>query len=73
MVSPTATAQRPKMAASLVPRERAAEAVQRHKPGSAGNGSVMRCWPVALAHWDDLDGLLRALSERLPAGKIMGE
>ena len=24
-------------------------------PWSAGNGSVMRCWPVALAHWDDLD------------------
>jgi ADP-ribosyl-[dinitrogen reductase] hydrolase len=38
--------------------ERAVEAVQRRRPGSAGNGSVMRCWPVALAHWDDLDRLL---------------
>lgn len=36
----------------------AVEAVQRAAPGSAGNGSVMRCWPVALAHWDDLDRLL---------------
>jgi ADP-ribosyl-[dinitrogen reductase] hydrolase len=26
---------------------------------SAGNGSVMRSWPVALAGWDDLDALLR--------------
>jgi ADP-ribosyl-[dinitrogen reductase] hydrolase len=34
------------------------EAVQRQRPDSAGNGSVMRCWPVALAHWDDLDSLL---------------
>ena len=28
------------------------------KPDSAGNGSVMRCWPVALAYWDDLEHLL---------------
>ena len=40
------------------PWAEAVEAVQRHKPDSAGNGSVMRCWPVALAHWDDLDPLL---------------
>jgi ADP-ribosyl-[dinitrogen reductase] hydrolase len=33
-------------------------AVQAENPWSAGNGSVMRCWPVALAHWDDLDRLL---------------
>lgn len=26
-------------------------------PNSAGNGSVMRCWPVALAWWDDPSGL----------------
>jgi len=38
--------------------EQAVEAVQRRRPESAGNGSVMRCWPVALAHWDDLDQLL---------------
>jgi ADP-ribosyl-[dinitrogen reductase] hydrolase len=38
--------------------ERAVNAAQRLKPDSAGNGSVMRCWPVALAHWDDLDRLL---------------
>ena len=36
----------------------AVDVVQRSKPDSAGNGSVMRCWPVALAHWDDLDSLL---------------
>ncbi len=36
----------------------AAESVQRRRPDSAGNGSVMRCWPVALAHWDDLAPLL---------------
>jgi len=34
------------------------EAVQRQNPDSAGNGSAMRCWPVALACWDDLDRLL---------------
>ena len=37
----------------------AASAVQVGRPDSAGNGSVMRCWPVALACWDDLDALLR--------------
>ena len=36
----------------------AVDAVQRAKPESAGNGSVMRCWPVALVHWDNLDSLL---------------
>jgi len=38
--------------------ERAVNAVQRGRPDSAGNGSVMRCWPVALARWNDLDRLL---------------
>lgn len=33
-------------------------AVQAGRPDAAGNGSVMRCWPVALAHWDDLPALL---------------
>ena len=36
----------------------AAGAVQAQYPEAAGNGSVMRCWPAALAHWDDLPGLL---------------
>src|SRR5512139_418865 len=31
------------------PWARASAAVQARNPGSAGNGSVMRCWPVALA------------------------
>lgn len=42
------------------PWEQAVTAVQREDPGSAGNGSVMRSWPVALAYWDDLEGLLAA-------------
>jgi ADP-ribosyl-[dinitrogen reductase] hydrolase len=40
------------------PWEAAVAAVQAENPSAAGNGSVMRCWPVALAHWDDLDRLL---------------
>lgn len=40
------------------PWQEAVERVQRLKPDSAGNGSVMRCWPVALADWDDLDQML---------------
>lgn len=36
----------------------AVEAVQRFNPDSAGNGSVMRCWPVALAWRTDLPRLL---------------
>jgi len=40
------------------PWEQAVETVQCQRPDSAGNGSVMRCWPAALAHWDDLDRLL---------------
>lgn len=31
----------------------AARIAQRQNPGSAGNGSLMRCWPVALAWWED--------------------
>ncbi len=38
--------------------EQAANAVQTAYPNSAGNGSLMRCWPVALARWDDLDTLI---------------
>jgi ADP-ribosyl-[dinitrogen reductase] hydrolase len=44
--------------ASGQPWGEAVDAVQRKNPDSAGNGSVMRCWPVALAYWDDLDQLL---------------
>ncbi len=44
--------------AAGVPWQQAVEAVQRRRPDSAGNGSVMRCWPVALAHWDDPKRLL---------------
>ncbi len=40
------------------PWEQAAATVQAENPGSAANGSVMRCWPVALADWDDLARLL---------------
>jgi ADP-ribosyl-[dinitrogen reductase] hydrolase len=40
------------------PRETAVTAVQARNSGAAGNGSLMRCWPVALAWWDDLGRLL---------------
>lgn len=40
--------------------DQATAAVQRADPQSAGNGSIMRSWPVALAYWDDLDGLVAA-------------
>jgi ADP-ribosyl-[dinitrogen reductase] hydrolase len=38
--------------------QQAVETVQRVKPDSAGNGSVMRCWPVALTYHNNLDLLL---------------
>ena len=38
--------------------EEAVEAAQKQNPDSAGNGSLMRAWPVAIAYWDDLDNLL---------------
>jgi ADP-ribosyl-[dinitrogen reductase] hydrolase len=40
------------------PWQQVADAVQRRQPDSAGNGSVMRCWPVALAHWRNLELLV---------------
>ena len=40
------------------PWDAAVASVQAENPWSAGNGSVMRCWPVALAYWNDLDRLL---------------
>ncbi len=36
--------------AAGLPWEEAVRTVQARRPDSAGNGSVMRCWPVALAH-----------------------
>ncbi len=36
----------------------ASAAAQSIWPAAAGNGSVMRCWPVALAYHDDLERLL---------------
>ncbi len=44
--------------ASGEPWDVAAQAVQARNPDSAGNGSVMRCWPVALAWWQDWDALI---------------
>jgi ADP-ribosyl-[dinitrogen reductase] hydrolase len=38
----------------------ASHGAQAIKPDSAGNGSVMRCWPVALAHHDDSEALIEA-------------
>ncbi len=38
--------------------KQAVRAVQRAAPDSAGNGSVMRCWPVALAYYDDVECLI---------------
>ena len=38
--------------------ESAARKSRRDAPDSAGNGSIMRCWPVALAHREDHDLLL---------------
>jgi len=38
--------------------DQAGKVIYRAYPDSAGNGSVMRCWPAALAHWNDLQALL---------------
>jgi len=35
-----------------LPWDQAAARTQAEHPGSAGNGSLMRCWPVAVAYWD---------------------
>ncbi|NLF03057.1 MAG: ADP-ribosylglycohydrolase family protein [Anaerolineales bacterium] len=40
------------------PWEQAVATVHRLRSLTTGNGSVMRCWPVALAHWNSLDWLL---------------
>jgi len=46
----------------------AAAAVQAQHPESAGNGSVMRCWPVTLACWSELPA---AQLERLIAESVL--
>ena len=38
--------------------EAASKEAQRINPDSAGNGSVMRCWPVAVVHRNDPERLL---------------
>lgn len=43
-----------------VPWREAASAVQAAHPNSAGNGSLMRCWPVALVYWRRPDALRAA-------------
>ncbi len=45
----------------------AARQVQSEHPQSAGNGSLMRCWPVALACWNDLD---RLIDESVRQGEV---
>ncbi len=40
-----------------VPWRRAVAEVQSSRAESASNGSVMRCWPVALAHWNAIEAL----------------
>lgn len=49
------------------PWDVAAEAVQQMNLASAPNGSLMRCWPVALAHWSEPEALQRdsALQSRV--------
>ena len=37
----------------------ASRRVQQANQGSASNGSLMRCWPVTLAHWKDPFQLIR--------------
>ncbi len=41
------------------PWDVAAEAVQEENRASAANGSLMRCWPVALACWSEPEALRR--------------
>jgi ADP-ribosyl-[dinitrogen reductase] hydrolase len=41
-----------KLIASGTPWQKASHIVQEAEPDSAANGSVMRCWPVAIACWN---------------------
>lgn len=45
--------------ASGQPWNEAVDAVQQEYPTSAGNGSVMRCWPVALVWWRQIPILIQ--------------
>lgn len=40
--------------------QEAAEIVQKDHPESASNGSLMRCWPVSVAYWNEPDLLQKA-------------
>lgn len=46
-----------------MPWQQASKAFHDLNPNNAGNGSVMRCWPIALLAWDDEDTIL-SLSRR---------
>lgn len=41
-----------------MPWDESVEASLKENPNSAGNGSLMRNWPVALAHWREIDEML---------------
>jgi ADP-ribosyl-[dinitrogen reductase] hydrolase len=40
------------------PWQEAARGVQAKEPSSAGNGSIMRCWPVAISAWQNQNAIL---------------
>ena len=40
------------------PWQEAANAAQQLNPGSSSNGSLMRCWPVAVTYWDQPELLI---------------
>lgn len=44
---------------SGMPWQQAVEEVQKANPHNAGNGSLMRCYPVAVACWQDLERLIQ--------------
>jgi ADP-ribosyl-[dinitrogen reductase] hydrolase len=46
------------------PFEAGRAAYQENPQGSAGNGSIMRCLPVALRYHDDLDRLIRVSTQQ---------
>jgi len=48
--------------AAGMPWDGAVDEVQRSSPESAGNGSVMRCWPISIAYMDSEEDL-RVASE----------
>lgn len=47
-----------KLIAQGVPWHEAAQSVQAANPDSAGNGALMRCWPLAIARHDNLSLLV---------------